>query len=134
MKLFYLSALFLSLSIPAEQNNQHQHDDNEPHTAEQQSEGVSLTPAQMTLAEIQVAPLAKQFYHFEIYAPGEIKANGYTSYLLSPRVDSIVVKRHATLGQHIEKGAPLVTLFSADVATAQTNYRLAQAQWQRLKK
>lgn len=134
MKFFYLSALILSVSIQAAQDEQHQHDESEPHVTEEQKVGLSLTPTQMTLADIKIAPLTKQFYHSQIYAPGEIKANGYTSYLLSPRVDSIVVKRHATLGQHIEKDAPLITLFSADVATAQTNYRLAQAQWQRLKK
>lgn len=133
----------------------HQHSEEAPHahtpdaaldhsatTAVQPSEnvehdqagGVRLTPTQMRLANVQISPLVKRTYQSQLYAPGEIKANGYSSYVLSPRVDSIVVKRHATLGQHIQVGAPLVTLFSAEVASAQTTYRLAKAQWQRVQK
>lgn len=146
MKQIYFITLFIifstylmgkavgAVAMKGEQIEQHQHEAGETHGSEAQSEGLSLTQEQLNMADIQIAPLIKQFYQSQIYAPGEIKANGYTSYLLSPRVDSIVVKRYATLGQHIAKGSPLVTLFSADVATAQTNYRLAQAQWQRLKK
>ena len=69
-----------------------------------------------------------------MYAPGEIKANGYASYVVSPRVDSIVVKRHALLGQHVNKGDSLVTLFSGEVASQQTEFRLAEAEWQRVTK
>ncbi|QWV06980.1 efflux RND transporter periplasmic adaptor subunit (plasmid) [Pseudoalteromonas shioyasakiensis] len=69
-----------------------------------------------------------------MYAPGEIKANGYASYLVSPRVDSIVVKRHALLGQHVNKGDSLVTLFSGEVASQQTEFRLAEAELKRLTK
>ncbi|NMM39897.1 efflux RND transporter periplasmic adaptor subunit [Pseudoalteromonas arctica] len=101
---------------------------------DEQASGVRLTETQMRLAKVQISPLVKRTYQSQLYAPGEIKANGYSSYVLSPRVDSIVVKRHATLGQHIKAGAPLVTLFSAEVASAQTTYRLAKAQWQRVQK
>lgn len=100
----------------------------------EQTGAVRLTQSQRQLANVKVSTLKNRVYQSELYAPGEIKANGYSSYVLSPRVDSIVVKRHAILGQHIKAGAPLVTLFSADVASAQTIYRLAKAQWQRVSK
>ncbi|CAM4012587.1 MULTISPECIES: efflux RND transporter periplasmic adaptor subunit [Pseudoalteromonas] len=100
----------------------------------EQTGGVRLTATQMRLANVQISTLEKRNYKSQLYAPGEIKANGYSSYVLSPRVDSIVVKRHATLGQHIKAGAPLVSLFSAEVASAQTTYRLAKAEWQRVQK
>lgn len=101
---------------------------------DEQAGGVRLTDTQMRLANVQISKLEKRVYQSQLYAPGEIKANGYSSYVLSPRVDSIVVKRHVTLGQHIKAGAPLVSLFSAEVASAQTTYRLAKAEWQRVQK
>ncbi|MFU2512002.1 efflux RND transporter periplasmic adaptor subunit [Pseudoalteromonas sp. ASV78] len=107
--------------------------DEAPHEGEQAG-GVRLTETQMRLANVQISTLKKRTYQSQLYAPGEIKVNGYSSYVLSPRVDSIVVKRHATLGQHIKAGAPLVSLFSAEVASAQTTYRLAKAEWQRVQK
>ena len=44
----------------------------------------------------------------KIYAPTEIKANGYTSYAVSLRVDSIVLKRHVALGEYVVKDKTLV--------------------------
>ncbi|MEM5553213.1 efflux RND transporter periplasmic adaptor subunit [Pseudoalteromonas neustonica] len=116
----------------------HEHEKSEVEPSEgeehEQEGAVRLTSTQMRLANVRVSTLTKRSYQSQLYAPGEIKANGYSSYVLSPRVDSIVVKRHATLGQHIKAGAPLVTLFSADVASAQTTYRLTKAEWQRVQK
>ncbi|WP_404344097.1 efflux RND transporter periplasmic adaptor subunit [Pseudoalteromonas mariniglutinosa] len=95
---------------------------------------VSLTPQQIELAGIEVAVLKAKPYQAVLYAPAEIKANGYASYAVSPRVDSVVVKRHVLLGQTVEQGAALVTLFSAQVASQQTQFKLAHAQWQRVSK
>ncbi len=104
------------------------------HGGEEESAGVKLTSSQLSLAEIETTPLALQTLSYDIYAPGEIKANDYTSYLVSPRVDSIVLKRHAALGDHVEKGQVLVTLFSGSVAEAQASYHVANAEWQRVQK
>lgn len=101
---------------------------------EEKEAATQFTLAQMQISNIEVAALTPQNVNFSLYAPGELMANGYTSYSVSPRVDSIILKRHAILGQHIEKGAALVTLFSVDVAKAQTSYRLSLAQWARVKK
>jgi len=101
---------------------------------ETHEEGIRFTAQQMTLANIRVNTLTPQIYQRSIYAPGEIKANGYTSYLLSARTDSVVLKRHVMLGQHIHIGQPLVTLFSEAVAQAQATYRVAYNEWQRAKK
>ena len=91
--------------------------------------GEKLSAKQAALANIKVATLEARVMDYQVYAPGEIKANGYTSYLVSPRVDSVVLRRHATLGEHVKKGQPLVTLFSASVAEAQASYSVAQAEW-----
>ena len=79
----------------------HQHSEEAPHahtpdaaldhnatTAVQPSEnvehdqagGVRLTPTQMRLANVQISPLVKRTYQAQLYAPGEIKANGYNSH------------------------------------------------------
>lgn len=104
------------------------------HGDHEESEGVTLSSTQQALANIEVEPLKRRTMDYQVYAPGEIKANGYTSYLVSPRVDSIVVSRHAALGDHVEKGQALVTLFSETVADAQAVYRVANAEWKRTQK
>jgi len=97
-------------------------------------EGISFSPEQLALANIKVSTLLPKIFARSVYAPGEIKANGYTSYIVSPRTESVVISRHATLGEHVEKDQPLVTLFSESVAEAQANYRVAFSEWQRTKK
>ncbi|WP_286262602.1 efflux RND transporter periplasmic adaptor subunit [Thalassotalea atypica] len=93
---------------------------------------VSLTQKQMQLANIKVQILNAQLMNEKLYAPGEVKANGYTSFLISPRVDSVVIKRHISLGQHVKKDQTLITLFSETVAQAQAEYRTFYADWQRV--
>ena len=115
--------------------HQEKSDDGHGHGGEEEEgAGVKLSNGQLSLAEIQAAPLTLQTLSYDIYAPGEIKANDYTSYLVSPRVDSIVLKRHVALGDHVEQGQALVTLFSESVAQAQASYRVANAEWQRVQK
>lgn len=94
---------------------------------------IVLSQAQMHMAGIVVEAINPQRIHYEIYAPAEIKSNGYTSYLISPRVDSVVIKRHVSLGEHVEKSQPLVTLFSESVAQAQADYRIDYAEWSRVR-
>ncbi len=94
---------------------------------------LSFSVKQMRLANITTTKIIAQSMTEQLYAPGEIKANGYTSYLVSPRVESVIVRRHAVLGEHVEQGQILVTLFSETVAQAQAQYRIAFADWQRAK-
>lgn len=95
---------------------------------------VTLSQEQTSLAGIQVERLSPKQYVDSVYAPGEVKANGYTSYLVSPRTDSVVISRHASLGDHVSSGQPLVTLFSEAVAEAQAEYLIASSNWRRAKK
>jgi RND family efflux transporter MFP subunit len=95
---------------------------------------LSFTVQQMQLANIRVESINAKYMYKRLYAPGEIQANGYTSYMVSPRVESVILSRHAILGEHVEKGQALVTLFSEAVAQAQAIYRIRYADWQRAKK
>ena len=101
---------------------------------EAHDEGISFSAEKMAIAGIEVGTLSPKIFAEQVYAPGEIKVNGYKSYIVSPRTESVVVSRHATLGQHVEKGDALVTLFSESVAEAQAKYRVAYNDWQRNKK
>jgi len=92
----------------------------------------TLTPAQMALANIQAEVLTAKPVDYQLYAPGEILSNGYTSYRVSPRVASVVLRRHVALGDHVKEGQPLITLFSASLAQAQAEYRTAWPEWQRM--
>lgn len=119
-----------------EEKDEKHHDDHEGegHGEEEREEsGVTLSATQTSLADIEVQVLEPRKMDYQVYAPGEIQANGYTNYLVSPRVESVVLKRHVSLGEHVEKGQALVTLFSETVADAQAAYRVAQAEWMRVK-
>lgn len=101
---------------------------------EEHKAGITFSQEKMSLANIEITLLTAKIFSKSIYAPGEIKANGYTSYIVSPRTESVIISRHAILGEHVEKGQPLVTLFSESVAEAQANYRVTYSEWQRVKK
>lgn len=97
-------------------------------------QGISFSAEKIALANIEVTTLRPKIFSSSVYAPGEVKANGYNSYIVSARTESVVISRHAILGEHVEKGKPLVTLFSESVAQAQATYRVAFTEWRRVKK
>jgi RND family efflux transporter MFP subunit len=92
-----------------------------------------LNHAQQALADIMVAPLQARQVEYQLYAPGELLSDGYTSYRVSPGVASVVIRRHVTLGEQVKKGQPLVTLISETVAEAQAAYHTAVPEWQRVR-
>jgi len=140
LKTIVMSGLATGLVIGSAYSQEHEHEEGgHEETGQQESgheksggEGTKMSSAQMTSANIKVAPLARSRMNYQLYAPGEIMANGYTSYRVSPRVDSVVLRRHVALGDHVKKGQQLVTLFSETVADAQASYSVTQAEWQRV--
>jgi len=130
-KLLCLGFLILmpNTLLLAESGHGHEEGGDEDH-----DEGIQLSEQQLRLAKIKIAPLYAKIRQFQIYAPGEIKTNGYTSYLVSPRSDSVVLKRHVALGDQIKKGQILVTLFSQSVAETQATFKVVRAEWIRVKK
>lgn len=131
VKIFSLSVLLILMPLSVIAGDGHGHGAEE---AEESESGVELTANQTKLAGIRVAPLVARPMRFQVYAPGEVLANGYTSYLVSSRVSSVVLHRHTSLGAHVKKGALLVTLFSDTVAEAQATFRVADAEYARVKK
>ena len=113
-----------------EEEGGHGHEDE--NGGHEEAATASINAKQKDLAGIEVATLESKRVDYEIYAPGELLTNGYTSYHVSPRVASVVLRRHVELGEHVTKGQPLVTLFSETVAQAQADYRKAFPEWKRI--
>ena len=96
--------------------------------------GISFSPEKIALANIKIESITPQVQYSTVYAPGEIKVNGYKSYIVSSRTESVITNRHAILGEHVQKDQKLVTLFSESMAQAQADYLIASTEWQRVKK
>lgn len=107
--------------------------DEDHHDEHGESAAVVLSEAQRQMAGIRLDTLNLQTLSASAYAPGEIKANGYQSYIVSPRVSSVVTTRYAALGEHVKAGQPLVGLFSEEMVTAQSALQQAATEWFRVK-
>ena len=101
---------------------------------EAHEEGITLSAEKINLAGIKIEELLPKKHLNTVYAPGEVKANGYKSYIVSPRTDSVVINRHASLGDHVKSGQKLVTLFSETMAQTQADFLIASSNWKRAKK
>ncbi len=101
---------------------------------EAHEEGITLSAEKIRLAGIKIEELLPKKHLNTVYAPGEVKANGYKSYIVSPRTDSVVINRHASLGDHVKSGQKLVTLFSETMAQTQADFLIASSNWKRAKK
>ena len=62
-----------------------------------------------------------------IQLPGTVMADAYREVKVIPIVGGIVTKVHVELGTTVKRGAPLATLFSTELAEAQTKYLSMQA-------
>lgn len=110
----------------------------EAHKDEEHAEGatpgapIRLSAEQRKAAEIAVevvhpAPLAKVYR-----APAEVRTNDYTTHNVTARCSAIVTARAVKLGDAVVKGQALATLFSSEMATAQTEYVLADEEFRRV--
>ncbi len=106
------------------------HNDEDSHD----DEGIiELSTQQIELANIEVAKLSYQQQNYSYYAPGEIISNAYKIQLVTNRLESQVLKRHAALGDEVKQGDLLVTLFSEQMADKQAMFINAYRDWQRAK-
>src|SRR3990167_2378306 len=107
-------------------------EDGHGHGGEKKSDA-ELSNEQVKMAGVVVTEIWPRQLDYQIHAPGEIKSNGYSSYRVSARIPSIVLRRHVMLGETVEQDQKVVTLFSEEVAEAQADYREAASEWQRVK-
>ncbi len=83
---------------------------------------VVLTPEAVTRAGIKTAVVGATESSAAIRVPGSVMPNAYREVKVTPIAGGIVTKVHVALGDVVRRGAPLVTLFSAELADAQTKY------------
>ncbi|MEY2918847.1 MAG: hypothetical protein RL261_152 [Pseudomonadota bacterium] len=93
---------------------------------------LSMTVAEQSSAGLRVEALAPMRLGEVLQAPGEVVDNAYGVTLITPRVEALVVRRHARLGDEVAAGAALVTLSSVEVAVAQGELRIAEQEWKRV--
>jgi len=106
-----------------------------PGYAEQEhEEGALKMDAPTRLAQgIKTARVKLQALSELVRAPGEVSINIYRSAQVTPRISAQVIKRHALLGDEVEKGQRLVTLSSVEMADAQGALLVADREWLRVK-
>lgn len=86
----------------------------------------------MDAAGIKLAKIAADVIGEQLRAPGEVLDDAYGTTLITPRVESLVVRRHVKLGDEVKAGAPLVTLSSVEVSEAQGELAVAEQEWTRV--
>jgi membrane fusion protein, heavy metal efflux system len=83
---------------------------------------VVLTPEAVAQAGIKTEKVTVVESNTSIQVPGMVMPNAYREVKVTPIVGGIVTKVHVELGTAVKRGAPLVTLFSNELAEAQTKY------------
>lgn len=101
-------------------------------SAEAAPASLKLDPAALQAAGVRLETLKPSSLSEQLRAPGEVLDSAYNTTLITPRVESLVVRRHAKLGDEVRAGAPLVTLASVDVSDAQAELRIAEQEYRRV--
>lgn len=111
-----------------------EHADGDAEHGESQGEleSLKLDAADLEAAGIRLATLDADLMQEQVRAPGEVLDDAYGTTLVTPRVEGLVVRRHAKLGDEVGVGAPLVTLTSVEVSEAQGQLAIAEQEWQRM--
>lgn len=93
---------------------------------------VRMGPADRDAAGVVLATLDAGDLTETLQAPGEVVDDAYGTTLVTPRVEALVVRRHARLGDDVDAGDPLVTMSSVEVARAQGALMIADQEWRRV--
>lgn len=110
-----------------------------PAYALEEDEHGDESSVKMTLAErlkngIVTSSVQERILANTISAPGEVKANLYTSSEITSRISAQVIGRHVKMGDSVLAGQVLVTLSSVEMAEAQGDLILSQLEWERAQK
>lgn len=105
----------------------------EEETHDEEEIEIALTQEQISAAGITTIKLRLDKVTESISATGEVRANDYASSIITPRISSIIIERHARLGDRVDVNQPLITLFSVEMASAQAKFINVSREWQRVK-
>jgi membrane fusion protein, heavy metal efflux system len=81
-----------------------------------------LGPEAVARAGIKTAPVTVGSTSMEVVVPGSVMANSYREVKVAPIAAGVVTKVNVELGASVRRGQPLATIFSTDLADAQTRY------------
>lgn len=98
----------------------------------QDRRALAMDDAALKAAGVRLEVLAPTAAGEPLRAPGEVLDNAYGTTLITPRVEALVLRRHARLGDDVRAGAPLATLASVEVSDAQADLRIAEQEWKRV--
>ena len=114
-------------------NASHDHQTEHGEQNEHEETGVTLTPEQQAMLNLQILTLQPQQNATQtLTVPAEITSNQYRTWVVPVRIDSQVQSRSATLGQHMTQGEPIATLFSPAMAELQSDLQVAADAWRRV--
>jgi len=83
---------------------------------------IVLGPEAVARAGIKTAPVTVGSTSMEVVVPGSVAANSYREVKVTPVAAGVVTKVNVELGAPVRRGQPLATIFSTDLADAQTRY------------
>src|SRR5713101_6538399 len=83
---------------------------------------IELTGDALTRAGIKTTAVSAVESSTSVRVPGTVMANAYREVKITPIVGGIVRAVPVALGDSVRRGAPVITLFSAELADAQTKY------------
>lgn len=89
---------------------------------------VTVTPNQQEAVGVRVVAVEPQTQPLDLEVQGKTEYNPDTLVKIRPRFDALVLAVHATVGQRVEKGDPLVELYSVRLAEAKLEYESKQSQ------
>lgn len=111
-----------------------QHDGADHEGAQHDSATLTLSEAQRDTLGLRVIKLrARPSLTRSLTVPAEITNNQYRTWTVPVRVDSQVLERAVSLGQHLESGDPIATLFSPAMADLQSDLQVAADEWRRVR-
>jgi len=104
-------------------------------------EGLKLSPEQMKVLGIKVAPAEERKVPVKVKVPAEVQADPTLTYEVHSPVEGIVKKLYVKEGDEVRKGAPLAEVYSEKVAQliaqlkqARADYETAKRRYEKYKK
>jgi RND family efflux transporter MFP subunit len=83
---------------------------------------ILLPPDVAARAGLKTATVGTADVGAAVTVPGTVMPNAYQEVKVTPIAGGILTKIHVDLGASVQRGAPLATIFSSELADAQTRY------------
>jgi RND family efflux transporter MFP subunit len=83
---------------------------------------ILVPPDVAARAGLKTAPIGAADVGAAVTVPATVMPNAYQEVKVTPIAGGILAKIHVDLGASVQRGAPLATIFSSELADAQTRY------------